>query len=48
MLMWIGRVGHAELADLVPMLRAYCDFYEVDPSDDALQPNWCGRPRRTT
>ena len=25
-----------DLADLLPLMRAYCDFYEVDPGDDEL------------
>jgi GNAT superfamily N-acetyltransferase len=29
-------VGEDDLAELLPLLRAYCDFYEVAPSDDAL------------
>ena len=32
----ISRVTDADLADLLPLLRAYCDFYEVGPSDEAL------------
>ncbi|MDG4666400.1 GNAT family N-acetyltransferase [Mycobacterium sp. 236(2023)] len=32
----ISVVGEADLAELAPMLRAYCDFYEVDPADDKL------------
>ena len=32
----ITVVGEADLEDLLPLLRGYCDFYEVDPSDDAL------------
>jgi len=32
----ISRVGEGDLADLLPLMRAYCDFYEVAPSDDAL------------
>ena len=32
----ISQVGEADLEDLLPLLRGYCDFYEVDPSDDAL------------
>jgi GNAT superfamily N-acetyltransferase len=32
----IQRVGDADLADLLPLMRGYCDFYEVDPSDEAL------------
>jgi GNAT superfamily N-acetyltransferase len=33
----IERVAAADLADLMPLLRAYCDFYRVDPSDEALR-----------
>jgi GNAT superfamily N-acetyltransferase len=33
----IHPVERADLDELVPLLRAYCDFYEVDPSDDALR-----------
>jgi GNAT superfamily N-acetyltransferase len=29
-------VREEDLADLLPLMRAYCDFYEVAPSDDAL------------
>ena len=32
----IATVGEADLADLLPLLRGYCDFYEVGPTDDAL------------
>jgi GNAT superfamily N-acetyltransferase len=32
----IDTVGTADLPDLMPMLRAYCDFYRVAPSDDRL------------
>jgi GNAT superfamily N-acetyltransferase len=35
--MRIELVGEADLADLLPMMRAYCDFYEVAPSDDDLE-----------
>jgi hypothetical protein len=35
--MRIEQVGEADLADLLPMMRAYCDFYEVAPSDAGLQ-----------
>jgi GNAT superfamily N-acetyltransferase len=28
----IGPVGEADLPELLPLLRAYCDFYEVAPS----------------
>jgi ribosomal protein S18 acetylase RimI-like enzyme len=29
-------VREEDLTDLLPLMRAYCDFYEVAPSDDAL------------
>jgi ribosomal protein S18 acetylase RimI-like enzyme len=32
----ITVVGEADLEALLPLLRGYCDFYEVSPSDDAL------------
>lgn len=32
----IDRVGVVDLPLLMPMLRAYCDFYGVDPRDDRL------------
>jgi GNAT superfamily N-acetyltransferase len=32
----IRTVTEADLADLLPLMRAYCDFYEVAPSDDEL------------
>ena len=32
----ITRVGEPALVDLLPLLRGYCDFYEVAPSDEAL------------
>lgn len=32
----IGRVGSDDVADLLPLLRAYCDFYRVAPSDADL------------
>ncbi len=35
--MKISLVGEADLAELAPMLRAYCDFYEVEPSDQGLE-----------
>ena len=31
-----SRVTTADLPDLLPLVRAYCDFYGVAPSDDAL------------
>jgi len=33
----IERVGAGDLDDLLPLLRGYCDFYEVAPTDDALR-----------
>jgi GNAT superfamily N-acetyltransferase len=32
----ISRVGAGDLDDLLPLMRGYCDFYEVDPSDEEL------------
>jgi GNAT superfamily N-acetyltransferase len=32
----IARVGREDLDELLPLVRAYCDFYEVAPSDDDL------------
>ena len=32
----ITRVGEGDLSELLPLLRGYCDFYEVSPSDDEL------------
>jgi GNAT superfamily N-acetyltransferase len=32
----IEPVTGAGLADLLPLMRAYCDFYEVSPADDEL------------
>jgi len=32
----ITRVGKGDLPELLPLLRGYCDFYEVSPSDDEL------------
>lgn len=32
----ISTVAEADLSELLPLMRGYCDFYEVDPSDDAL------------
>ena len=33
----IKRVTAADIDALLPLMRAYCDFYEVDPSDAELQ-----------
>jgi ribosomal protein S18 acetylase RimI-like enzyme len=32
----IALVAEDDLTDLLPLMRGYCDFYEVDPPDDAL------------
>jgi GNAT superfamily N-acetyltransferase len=32
----IADVTEADLPELLPLMRGYCDFYEVGPSDDAL------------
>ena len=32
----IGRVGEGDLPELLPLMRGYCDFYEVSPSDEQL------------
>jgi GNAT superfamily N-acetyltransferase len=32
----IAVVSEADLEDLLPLLRGYCDFYEVSPSDEQL------------
>ena len=32
----IATVTEADLPDLLPLMRGYCDFYEVAPSDEAL------------
>ena len=32
----VARVGDDDLVDLLPLLRAYCDFYGVGPSDEDL------------
>ena len=32
----IAAVAEADLPDLLPLMRGYCDFYEVSPSDEAL------------
>jgi GNAT superfamily N-acetyltransferase len=33
----ISIAGRADLAELLPLMRGYCDFYDVNPSDDALR-----------
>ena len=32
----IERVGEEDLGELLPLMRGYCDFYGVDPSDGDL------------
>jgi GNAT superfamily N-acetyltransferase len=32
----IATATEADLPELLPLMRAYCEFYEVGPSDDAL------------
>ena len=32
----IEHVGEEDLPELLPLMRGYCDFYEVTPSDDQL------------
>jgi GNAT superfamily N-acetyltransferase len=32
----IATVTEADLPELLPLMRGYCDFYEVEPTDDAL------------
>jgi GNAT superfamily N-acetyltransferase len=34
--MQITVVGPADLPELLPLMRAYCDFYQVAPEDQAL------------
>jgi ribosomal protein S18 acetylase RimI-like enzyme len=33
----IDLVGESDLAELLPMMRAYCDFYEVAPAEADLE-----------
>lgn len=33
----VERVCPATVAELLPLVRAYCDFYDSHPSDDALR-----------
>jgi len=33
----IQRVGAGDTGDLLPLMRSYCDFYEVAPTDADLQ-----------
>ena len=32
----VTRVTGGDLDELLPLMRGYCDFYDVSPSDDAL------------
>jgi GNAT superfamily N-acetyltransferase len=34
--MEIHTVWEGDLAELLPLMRAYCDFYRVDPADEDL------------
>jgi GNAT superfamily N-acetyltransferase len=34
--MTIETVTEADLPELLPLMRGYCEFYEVEPSDEAL------------
>jgi hypothetical protein len=34
--MQITPVGPTDLPELLPLVRAYCDFYQVTPSDREL------------
>jgi GNAT superfamily N-acetyltransferase len=34
--MTIATVTEADLGELLPLMRGYCDFYRVDPPDEAL------------
>jgi GNAT superfamily N-acetyltransferase len=33
----VGTNGQGDVSDLLPMLRAYCDFYRVHPPDERLR-----------
>lgn len=33
----IHEVGEEDLADLLPLMRGYCEFYGTAPGDDALE-----------
>jgi GNAT superfamily N-acetyltransferase len=32
----VSRVGETDLRELLPLMRGYCDFYEVAPTDEKL------------
>jgi GNAT superfamily N-acetyltransferase len=34
--MSVEPVTEAELPELLPLMRGYCDFYEVEPTDESL------------
>ncbi|MEJ7787705.1 MAG: GNAT family N-acetyltransferase [Solirubrobacteraceae bacterium] len=34
--MGVARVREEDLPDLLPLMRGYCDFYEVAPPDESL------------
>jgi hypothetical protein len=33
----IAAVTEDDLGDLLPLMRGYCDFYEVEPSDEIAE-----------
>jgi GNAT superfamily N-acetyltransferase len=33
----IGEAVEADIPELLPLMRAYCDFYEVDPPDEGIE-----------
>jgi ribosomal protein S18 acetylase RimI-like enzyme len=35
--MAVRHASAADVADVLPLLRAYCDFYEASPSDEGLE-----------
>ena len=48
--MTVAPVAEGDLSELLPLMRAYCDFYESSPADEGLlemartmprvQPTW--------
>lgn len=32
----VSKVDHVDLSELLPLMRAYCEFYEASPRDDRL------------
>ena len=45
--MRIALVGSTDLPELLPLVRAYCDFYQVTPSDRELLEAVAGAPGRS-